>query len=102
MWWVYAALLVLLVLSPAILYGLALVVAALTAAFYRRPCPKCGRRGLRSTNFIRATVLIDGQRAADHWAYYVCNLCESGFKLHRGKWLSVEAAELERYNSGRP
>jgi hypothetical protein len=62
MYWVY---LVLLVLSPAILYGFALAAAALVSAYYRRPCLACGRRGLKSVNFIRATVVVNGRRAPD-------------------------------------
>ena len=58
--WVYA---ILLVLSPAILYGLALVAVSI----YRGRCPACGRRGMKCVNFIRATVVIDGRRAPDYW-----------------------------------
>jgi hypothetical protein len=96
MGWFYATLLV---LSPAILYGVALVVAALVSAYYRRRCPACGERGLKCVNFIRATVVIDGRRAPDSWSYYVCELCGAGFKLHRGELSSVTADEIQRYGS---
>lgn len=79
--WVYA---VLLVLSPAILYGIGLLVAAMMLAYYRRPCPACGKRGLKCVNFLRATVLINGQRAPDSCAYYDCERCGARFKLHHG------------------
>jgi hypothetical protein len=91
--WMYAAMLV---LSPAILYGLALAAAALASAFYRRTCPACGRRGLKCVNFIRATVLVDGHRAPDYWSYYVCELCGAGYKLHHGNWLAVGAEEIRQ------
>lgn len=96
--WQYVTLLV---LSPAILYGLGLAAAALASTFYRRRCPACGRRGLRCVNFIRAAVVIDGRRAPDRWSYYVCELCGAGFKLHRGQWHRVEAGELALYTAER-
>jgi hypothetical protein len=88
--WVFAALLV---LSPAILYGLALVAAALVSAYYRRPCPACGQRGLKCVNWIRATVLVNGRRAPDSESYYVCEQCGAAHKLHRGKWEGVSEGE---------
>jgi len=84
-------------LSPAILYGLALVVAGLVTTFYRRRCPACGERGLKSKNFICATVVIDGQRAPDSWEYFACERCRAGFKLHRKEWSRVEGPEYEEY-----
>ena len=100
MYWVYFVLLVLLVLSPAILYAFALVAAALASTYYRRLCSACGRRGLKSVNFIRATVVVNGRRAPDFWSYYICELCGSGFKLHRGELSGVTADEIQR-NTGR-
>lgn len=96
--WQYATLLV---LSPATLYGLALAAAALASAFYRRPCPACGRRGLKCVGFIRATVVINGRRAPDHWTYYRCELCRATFKLHHRRWHWIEAGELALYSAGR-
>jgi hypothetical protein len=83
----------LLVLSPAILYGIALIVSALVSAFYRRLCPACGQRGLKCVNWIRATALVNGRRASDIWSYYVCEKCGVPHKLHRGKWEGVPEGE---------
>lgn len=87
--WVYA---ILFVLSPAILYGIGLLVAAIMLAYYRRPCPACGRRGLKCVNFVMATVLINGRRAPDSWAYYDCERCGARLKLHHHEWSDESAA----------
>jgi hypothetical protein len=91
-------LVVLLILSPAILYAIALGVTALVSTFYSRKCPACSERGLKSVNFIRATIVIDGRRAPDFWSYYECDRCGAGFKLHHDEWTRVEAAELKQYS----
>jgi hypothetical protein len=91
--WVYIALLV---LSPAILYGLLLV----WVACYRRLCPACGHRSLNSVNFIKATVVVNGQRAPDSWSYYLCGHCAAEYKLHHGVWSGVP--ESERHYLARP
>jgi hypothetical protein len=88
--WVYAGFVV---LSSAILYGIALAVAALVSACYRPPCPACGRRGLTCVNWIRATVLVKGRRVPDSWSYFVCERCGAAHKLHHGKWGCVPEAE---------
>lgn len=87
--WVFA---VLLVLSPAILYGIGLLITAIMSAYYRRPCPACGERGLKWVNGLRATILINGQRAPDYWAYYDCERCGVHFKVHHGEWSIEERA----------
>ena len=84
---------ILLILSPAILYGLLLVATAISRKYYRRRCPKCSMRGLKSVNFIRATIVINGKRAPDSWSYYVCERCGAAFKLHHGRWLDVPEDE---------
>jgi hypothetical protein len=81
---------VLLVLSPALLYGLALIAVAIC----RERCPECGHRGMMCLNFIRATVVIDGRRAPDSWAYYACEMCGARMKLHRGVWGPIPDDEL--------
>jgi hypothetical protein len=85
---------VLLVLSPAILYGVALTVAALVTALYRPLCPACGRRGLVCVNRTLATVVVNGRRAPDSWTFYACEHCGAGFKYHRGAMSSVSADEI--------
>ncbi len=87
----------LLVLSPAILYGIALFAAALSTRFYRSRCPRCRERGLRQVNFIRATVLINGQRAPDHWADYECGKCGALLRWHHDQWEAVSEAAVRRH-----
>jgi hypothetical protein len=107
MWWLYA---ILWALSPAILYGIALVVTAIVMRYYRRPCPACGQRGLKFVEQCLATVMVNGQRAPDSWSYYICEKCDAVFKLHRGVWSPVPEEEVELFGirssplapSGRP
>ena len=93
--WVYG---LLLILSPAILYGLALISTALTGKFHRRTCPTCHQRGMVSVNHVMATVVIDGRRAPDQWSYYRCEKCGVVLKLHRGEWKPVP--DDERHFAG--
>ena len=85
---------ILLVLSPAILYGIALIATGLSMRFYRSRCPKCRQRGLKLINFVKATVLINGQRAPDHWADYECEKCGAVVRWHHGKWEPVASPVL--------
>ena len=89
-------LITLVVLSPAILYVLALILLALKEKYLPRRCPTCERRGLHCVNLIKATILIDGQRAPDHWSYWICDRCNDELKLHQNKWLPVP--ENERHH----
>lgn len=81
------------VLSPAILYVIALVVTAIRSKYYPDKCPQCGERGLDLVNFILATVVIDGRRAPDSWSYYVCRKCDAWLKHHRKEWGPVPEHE---------
>jgi hypothetical protein len=92
MWWVLA---ILLVLSPAILYGLLLSFIAI----YREKCPACEKWGLKCVTFIVATILVDGKRAPDSWGYYDCPNCGGKFKWHRGEWTHVSDKEIQTYES---
>jgi len=95
--WVY----VILLLSPAILYGLALIVVAI----YGERCPKCGQRGLTCVGFMKATVVIDGRRCPDSWGYYACEKCGAKLKHHRGEWGEVPDHErrwFEETGANRP
>jgi hypothetical protein len=82
----------LLVLSPAILYGIALVIFAV----YRGKCSACGKRGLNCVESIRATIVVNGKRAPDSWSFYVCGKCGAAFKSHQGEWSRITQSELER------
>ena len=77
---------ILFVLSPGILYALALLAVVITMRYYRRRCPSCGQRGLKFTGFVKATARIEGRRAPDSWSYYVCERCGARYKLHHGEW----------------
>lgn len=87
MWW---ALAILLVLSPAVLYA----VLGVLVTVCRGRCPECGKKGLKRVNFIRATIVVDGQRASDSWAYYVCEKCNAAFKMHRGMCRRIRPEEI--------
>ncbi len=95
--WLYA---VLLVLSPAILYGTALIVTVIVTTYYRRQCSECGKRGLKNVNFIMATIVVNGVRIPDSWSYYVCEQCPACFKLHRGALSRVTLSEVQQYRGG--
>src|SRR5687767_8956172 len=85
--------LILLVLSPGILYVFALVVVGVKMKYFKGRCPQCQERGLISVNWIRATILVDGQRAPNSWSYYLCEKCNAHLKLHRGIWREVNNEE---------
>lgn len=61
--------------------------------FFNDKCPKCEKRELTLVNWIRATVLINNQRAPDSWSYYLCERCNSRLKLHRDVWSDVNIEE---------
>lgn len=89
--------LALLALSPAILYGLALIAVGVSTHFYRCRCPKCQQRGLKSIDFIRATVQINGQRAPDCWADYQCEKCGAVVRWHHRQWEPVPESDVRRH-----
>ena len=93
MYWVTV---ILLVLSPAILYGIALLAVAISQKYFHRRCPSCGRRALRLVNWIRATILFEGKLAPDHWSYYLCTSCGKPHKLHRNAWEAISDEEFRQ------
>jgi hypothetical protein len=46
----------------------------------RPRCPTCGKRGLRTAQFLRLTVVLDGKRAPAAWYYYRCPACGGRFR----------------------
>lgn len=81
-------------LAPAV----AILVSAGVGFLIRRErCPSCGKRRLRCAQFVKATVLIDGQRAPDAWGLYECEAC--GARLRKGvrdaEYSQVTAEEWE-------
>jgi hypothetical protein len=47
----------------------------------RPRCPTCKKRGLRSVQFIRATIVVDGRSAPAAWSFYRCPECDGRFRL---------------------
>jgi len=43
--------------------------------------PTCKKRGLRSVQFIRATIVIGGRSAPAAWSFYRCPECDGRFRL---------------------
>jgi hypothetical protein len=84
-----------LVLSPLALY----LLVGWLGLRHRSKCPACGMKAMRSAGFIRATILIDGKRAPDHWSYYLCEACGARFKDHRGAYSTPTDAEWEKETS---
>jgi hypothetical protein len=80
--WLWGTLAALLVLNPAILVGL----LGVAVSMYRGKCSACHLRGPKMQNSTLATVVVNGDRRPDHWAYYVCGKCGARFKWHRGQW----------------
>jgi hypothetical protein len=80
--------------------GIAVVVGAVSLYLlfgwflirHREVCPRCGRRALRLIQWIRATVLIEGQRRPDSWGYFLCDACGAKWKQHRGREFEIPAA----------
>jgi hypothetical protein len=87
--------LVLLVLSPGIVYVLAMFAVAIGSMYFPRRCPRCGQRGLIRVNSALATIIIDGKRTPDSWSYERCQKCNAHLKRHRSQWLDVQDAEWE-------
>jgi hypothetical protein len=91
---------------PMIVAIIALAVVTLIAALvfgYRAgrsaECPTCRHPGLRTMNWILATILVDGRRAPDSWSYHRCDACGGRFKLHAGAWEVPSAEEWDRHCS---
>jgi hypothetical protein len=86
--------------NPATLCVVALVATALATRFYRSRCPQCQQRGLKAINFVRATVIINGQRAPDHWADYECEMCGAVVRWHHDQWEPTPANPSHRTHGG--
>ena len=68
----------LLVLSPAILYGIALLFVAV----YRGRCRRCHRHGLRMVGGYK----WDGERGGGAVTFYLCEKCGAHFKQSASDW----------------
>ena len=101
--WVLVILAVGIVLAFPLAILITIVLGAPLVALDRltRRCPRCGRRGgMTLVNGIRATVMVDGRRAPDHWSYYHCGRCGARLKLHHDQWGDVSGDELKFFEPG--
>ncbi len=85
--WAKLVVVLLVGLSPGILYVLVLLVAAYVE--WRRPCPACSARGFRMVTAIRAC----GRRGSSSWAYYYCRQCDHRLKRQNGNWMQPTEKE---------
>jgi hypothetical protein len=56
-------------------------------------CPACSTASLRLMEFIRATIVVDGRRAPEAWAYFQCDECSARFKQYLGGELTTPSDE---------
>jgi hypothetical protein len=68
----------LLVLSPAILYGIALLIVGV----YRGRCRRCYRHGLRTVG----GYIWDGENGGGAVSFYLCEKCGAHFKKSASDW----------------
>lgn len=47
-----------------------------------------------------ATIIVDGKRAPDSWAYYCCERCGARFKKHGERFEPADAEEWKQYVDG--
>lgn len=92
--------LILLVLSPVIIYAFALVALGIKTKYFKDKCPQCQERGLIRVFWVKAAVLVNGRRAPDSWSYYLCEKCGSRLKSHRGTWSEVGDKEWSANQPG--
>ena len=71
---------------------------------FRKPCPSCGKRALRTRNWLRATCVDElGRTCPDSWAYESCESCGSRFKRYAaGRVEAASADEWRQYVSDGP
>ena len=81
--------LIILVLSPAILYGGALIIAR----FYRERCRRCHRRGLKTVG----GYLWDGERGGGAVTFYLCEKCRARFKRSLDEWSEPTEEEWQKH-----
>ena len=71
---------------------------------FRKPCPSCGKRALRTRNWLRATCVDElGRGYPDSWAYESCDSCGSRFKRYAaGRIEAASADEWRQHVSDEP
>lgn len=91
---------VLLIASPAVFWGVALVITAIFSKFYRRRCPDCGARGVKCVDFIiTEPASVGGKRSPNCLSYYRCDICGQSFKLHDKRLEPVPSEEQHLLSS---
>ena len=80
---------ILLVLSPAILYGFALAFVAV----YRGRCRRCHRHGLKTVG----GYLWDGKHGGGSVRFYLCQKCGAHFKQSAKDWSEPSDEEWKRH-----
>jgi ribosomal protein L40E len=81
--------LIILILSPAILYCVALG----SVAVYRGRCRKCHRHGLRTVG----GYLWDGEQGGGLVTFYLCGKCGAHFKNNAGDWSEPTDDEWKKH-----
>jgi hypothetical protein len=84
-------LLILLVLSPAILYGIALM----TVPLWRFRCPRCRRLGLK----LLGSYVWDGRKRGGAVVFYECRRCRAHLKHDLKEYHDVGEEEWARFVS---
>jgi hypothetical protein len=84
----------LLVLSPAILYGLALLFVAV----YLGRCPRCHRRGLRRVGgYLWHGLTAGGQRSGGLVSFHLCRCCSARLRQEGRNWSDPSEEEWKRH-----
>jgi hypothetical protein len=79
----------LLVLSPAILYGIALLFFGV----YRRRCRQCNHHGLRTVGSYK----WDGEHGGGVVWFYLCEKCGAHFKQTASDWSEPSDEEWKQH-----
>jgi YHS domain-containing protein len=80
---------VLVVLSPAILYAIALLHTAL----YRGLCSHCHQRGLKMAGAYK----WDGKKSGGGTSFYFCEKCHCRFKKNSNEWTEPTDSEWTQH-----
>src|ERR1039457_3650453 len=84
----------LLVLSPAILYGCALLFVAV----YRGRCPRCHRHGLRCVGgYLWDGRTEQGQPCGGSVSFYLCQCCSAHLRRVARDWSDASDEEWQRH-----
>ena len=84
----------LLILSPAILYGIAL----LFVGFYRGRCPRCHRHGLRSVGgYLWDGRTPEGQPCGGAVSFYLCRCCSARLRRAGRDWSDATEEEWQQH-----